>query len=269
MQITGATLAAIAGRPENDNMRSMVLGLRIAGTGAGLRRMSRLAHYLGQTAHENMGWYYDREVWGPTAAQKRYEGRKDLGNTQPGDGLRFRGRSGVQITGRANYREFTAWAKLIDPAAPDFEASPDAVNTDPWEGLGPIWYWDDGNPTGNSLNAYADQNNAEMITRRINGGLNGYDDRLAKYTRAALVLLGFGPGDVLAFQRAAGFTGKDLDNLSGPKTRAALHAALAAAPEAVFGDAPDVPAPAEPSLEAWAIAAIEKILAEYRAKLEV
>ena len=66
------------------------------------------------------------------------------------------------------------------------------MNTDPWEGLGPIWYWDSGNPTGESLNVYADEANHEMVTRRINGGLNGYADRLARYTRAALVLLGFG-----------------------------------------------------------------------------
>lgn len=262
MLITSETLAAIAVRPINDNMQSMVLGLQMAGVGAGLNRPHRLAHFLAQTAHESMGWHYDREVWGPTAAQARYEGRRDLGNVQQGDGYRFRGRSGGQITGRTNYAAFTAWARRMDASAPDFTANPDAVNTDPWEGLGPIWYWDDGNPTGESLNAYADANNAEMITRRINGGLNGYADRLHRYTRAALVLLGYPPDAVLLFQGAARFTGKDLDGLSGPKTRAALHAALTAAPLVRFTeDQPPALPPVATSDEV--LAAIYGILKPY------
>jgi putative chitinase len=60
-----------------------------------------------------------REIWGPTAAQKRYEGRKDLGNTQPGDGKRFMGRGYVQITGRANY------AKASGVVGRDLVANPD------------------------------------------------------------------------------------------------------------------------------------------------
>src|SRR5690606_17393021 len=64
---------------------------------------TRLAAFLAQVGHESGGFVYAREIWGPTEAQKRYEGRKDLGNTQPGDGSRFRGRGLIQITGRANY----------------------------------------------------------------------------------------------------------------------------------------------------------------------
>lgn len=264
MLITAETLAAIAGRPVNDNMRSMVSGLRLAGNSAGLNRPARLTHYLGQTSHESMGWHYDREVWGPTAAQKRYEGRKDLGNTQPGDGSRFRGRGGVQITGRANYAAFTKWARARSEAAPDFVSDPDAVNRDPWEGLGPIWYWDDGNPTGKSLNVYADANNAEMVTRRINGGLNGYDDRLAKYTRAALVLLGYGPTEVRRFQQDAGFTGKDVDGLAGPATRAALHRALTASPLVRLTD--EMLVAEEPADARAALIAIRNIINEYLEK---
>lgn len=233
MQLTTDHLAAIAGKPVNSNMRSTLLGLQKAGVGTGLNRAHRLAHYLGQLAHESGGWVYDREIWGPTAAQKRYEGRVSLGNTEPGDGSRYRGRGPIQITGRANYRSYTAWARRLDPNAPDFEADPDAVNTDPWEGLGPIWYWAEGNPARASLNVLADLNDIETLTRRINGGVNGLADRKAKYLRAALVLAGFGPTDVRRFQSAAGLVA---DNIAGPKTKAALHTHLKASPFITFSE---------------------------------
>lgn len=229
MILTADHLSAIAGTATNDNMRSTVAGL--AKAGAGLERPHRLAHYLGQLAHESSGWRYDREIWGPTAAQKRYEGRADLGNTQPGDGSRFRGRGPIQITGRANYRSFAAWAQKLDGRAPDFEADPEAVNTDPWEGLGPIWYWSVGNPTRASLNGLADANDLTAITRRINGGTNGLADRQARYVRAALVLVGYGATEVRRFQKEAGLTA---DGIAGPKTLAALHAKLKAMPVVQF-----------------------------------
>lgn len=242
MQITMNTLAQMSGKATNDNMRSVIDGLAMAGIGAGLNRPHRLAIYLAQLGHESEWFKYDREIWGPTAAQGRYDTRTDLGNTaaRDGDGFLYRGRGPIQITGKYNYGRFTAWAQKLDARAPDFVASPDLVNTDPWEGLGPIWYWDAGNPTGESLNVYADEANHEMVTRRINGGLTGYADRLTRYTRAALVLLGFGPADIRAFQ-AKVFTGRDVDGIDGPKTRAALHRALLAQPLATFGDKADRP----------------------------
>ncbi|QRZ14741.1 peptidoglycan-binding protein [Paracoccus methylovorus] len=236
MILTADHLSAIAGGAANDNMQSTVAGLAKAGVGAGLERPHRLAHYLGQLAHESAGWRYDREIWGPTAAQKRYEGRADLGNTQPGDGSRFRGRGPIQITGRANYRSFAAWAQKLDARAPDFEADPEAVNTDPWEGLGPIWYWSTGNPTRASLNGLADANDLTSIARRINGGTNGLADRQARYVRAALVLAGYGATEVLRFQREAGLT---VDGIAGPKTLAALHAKLKALPVVRFSATPE------------------------------
>lgn len=58
----------------------------------GVTTNRRKAHFLAQIAHESGGFQWARELWGPTYAQRRYEGRRDLGNTQPGDGYRFRGR---------------------------------------------------------------------------------------------------------------------------------------------------------------------------------
>lgn len=234
-------LARIAGGAPNENMNSALIGLRKAGVGVGLNRPHRLAHYLAQLAHESGNWKYDREIWKPTAAQLKYEGRSDLGNTQPGDGYKYRGRGPIQITGRINYREYGRWARSMDANAPDFEAHPDAILTDPWEGLSPIWYWDSGNPTGRSLNTFADANDLLTITKRINGGTNGLADRKAKYTRAALVLLGRDPNAVRAFQRDAGLVA---DGIAGPLTHRALHERLRSAPFLNFG--PSVTGPMSP-----------------------
>lgn len=231
MEINANILSAIAGKNINANMVSVASALQQYGGRFGLDQPHRLAHYLAQLLHESMGFTNDRELWGPTAAQKKYEGRKDLGNTQPGDGKKFMGRTAGQITGRANYKAFYDWCVKEGLNPPDFVKNPELLNTDPWEGLGFIWYWAVGNPTRKSLNALADVNDIEMVTRRVNGGLNGFADRMQWYTKAALVLLGFDRAGVADFQRWAETKGLQvgaIDGIDGPKTRAALHSALGA-----------------------------------------
>lgn len=231
-------LAVICGTKQNDNMESACVGVDMYGRTLGFERVHRLAQYVPQLAHESGRFRHDREVWGPTAAQKRYDTRTDLGNTAAvdGDGFRLRGRTPIQITGGDNYRAFTAWAKAMFPHLnpPDFFENPDAANTDPWEGLGPLWYWE-----RTSLNRYADEGDIEMVTRRINGGLNGYADRLQLYDRTALHFLGFHTGDVSGFQRAT--PGLTVDGVSGPRTRAAMHKALVALPPIPVADDPIPP----------------------------
>jgi putative chitinase len=231
MIVTPATLAAIAGRKTNSNMLSVVEGL--AAVSVGLDAPHRLAHFLGQTCHESGGWTYDRELWGNTPAQIRYDTRTDLGNTaaKDGDGYLYRGRTGIQITGRANFMAFTLWCRGQGLNPPDFVAMPDATLTDPWEGLGPVWYWATRRRLGLTMNQMADADDIEAITRAVNGGLNGFEDRKACTLRAQLALAG--APDVRAFQKAYGLK---VDGVAGPVTRGTLHRALLSARPVTFSE---------------------------------
>lgn len=144
---------------------------------------ARQAAFLAQIGHESGGLRWIREIWGPTSAQLRYEVRGDLGNNQPGDGRRYAGRGWIQLTGRDNYRR--AYQRLRErfPDCPDFEAEPERVATARWAALTAAEFWYNA-----GLNTLADQGKFETITRRVNGGLNGYADRLARYEDAKQAL---------------------------------------------------------------------------------
>lgn len=233
------------GRPNTELVDTIADGLVKYGSKFGLDRRSRQAHFVAQVAHESGRFRFNQEIWGPTTAQQRYEGRRDLGNTQRGDGYRFRGRGPIQLTGRANYRSFTKWCRANIGDAPDFEREPDAVAEPPWNFLAAVAYWDAFNPTGRSLNVYADQNNIEAVTRKINGGLNGFKDRCELYTRTALAFLGYdlAEGVVARFQRDAGLTGDAVDDIAGPQTRGLMHEALLKSSQKPADGHSDIPAP--------------------------
>jgi putative chitinase len=233
--------------PALQNAQSVIGSLEKYGDTFGLLVPHRLAQFLPQILHESGNFRYDKEIWGPTPAQKRYDTRKDLGNTPAvdGDGFLYRGRAGIQVTGKANYTAYRDWCRAnISPDAPDFVADPDAILTDPWEGIAPIWYWSTRN-----LNRYADSGNNEMIRRKINGGTNGLTECLDLYTKVALVMLGFKPDDIRAFQAGAkgdGLYKGDVDGLDGPQTRSALHMALAALSDTKVTAGPVVETKIEP-----------------------
>jgi putative chitinase len=137
----------------------------------------RQAAFLAQVGHECGSFRYNREIWGPTPAQAGYEGRKDLGNTQSGDGKRFMGRGWLQVTGRSNY------AAAASYFCADFLNQPELLERDDWAALTAGWFWDK-----NHLNALADSGQFEALTRRINGGLNGQADRVSRWQRAKQAL---------------------------------------------------------------------------------
>lgn len=217
--ITLTQLDKIAGKKvDRANAGSVLTALKLYGSRFGLDQPHRLAHYLTQLFHEGGAFRYDREI----ASGAAYEGRKDLGNTEKGDGVKFKGRTSIQITGRANTKAFYLWCKKLDSKCPDFVKNPELMNTDPWEGLGPIWYW-----STRDLNRLADKNDIETLTKRINGGLNGYADRLQWYAKIGLVMLNYGISDkeIKRFQKDQKL--EKIDGDAGPQTRSAIHVALA------------------------------------------
>lgn len=122
----------------------------------------RLAHLLAQLVHESGSFRYMEEL----ASGAAYEGRADLGNTQPGDGVRYKGRGPIQITGRSNYRVFGRKIGVDIERHPEIAAIPSI-------GLHlALEYW-----RNRDLNRWADADDIETITRKINGGLNGLADR--------------------------------------------------------------------------------------------
>lgn len=129
----------------------------------------RLAHFMGQCAHESGGFIYMEEI----ASGAAYEGRADLGNTQPGDGKRYKGRGPIQLTGRANYRAFGREVGI------DFESHPELVSHPSIGLLAAVRYWNSRN-----LNAKADANDLIGITKAINGGTNGLHDRTERTAKA-------------------------------------------------------------------------------------
>lgn len=113
-------------------------------------------------------------------AEKVYGGR--MGNTEAGDGYAFRGRGIKQLTGRDNYRAFTAWARKRFDNVPDFEEVPDVVATVPWSIRSALFYWDTAR-----CNRFADKNDIRGLTKAINGGQNGFADRREAFRNACAV----------------------------------------------------------------------------------
>jgi putative chitinase len=220
----------------------------------------RIAHFLAQTCHESAGFRTTEEF----ASGEAYEGRKDLGNTEPGDGPRFKGRGLLQLTGRSNYREYGRALKL------DLEADPQLAAEPRRSLLIACEYW-----KRRRINEACDRDDVVQVTQIINGGQNGIADRrvltgrakaaLARIealqisgaqppgdrpvlhrgaTGAAVALLqgmlrdlnfalaidgDFGPGTEVAVTRFQSEAGIDVDGVVGMQTWTALDAALQAA----------------------------------------
>ena len=158
--------------------------LTAAVTEFGIDQPARTAAFLAQLAHESAQCKFMEEIWGPTAAQRRYEPpdklATNLGNTEPGDGFRFKGRGPIQVTGRANYRRFGDLLGLDLVATPAQAAAPEVA----FRIAALFW-------SKKGLNELADRVTPEAfreITRRINGGFNGLAERQRFYETAKTIL---------------------------------------------------------------------------------
>ncbi|MGU9833320.1 MULTISPECIES: glycoside hydrolase family 19 protein [unclassified Pseudomonas] len=143
----------------------------------GIVGLLRVAAFIAQVGHESGQFRWLKELWGPTAQQVGYEGRADLGNTVPGDGSKYRGRGLIQITGRANY------AACGEALGLDLLSKPELLELPQHAAMSAAWFW-----SMEGLNTLADQGDFVKITRRINGGINGLEDRLLLWDKAKKVL---------------------------------------------------------------------------------
>lgn len=145
----------------------------------------RQACYIAQVGHESMRFSRVREIWNPkqVPAQARYEGRVDLGNTQPGDGMRFMGRGLIQITGRDNY------TKASKALGVDFVRNPQLLERDDYAAMVSAWWWHE-----HGCNELADSGDFLALSIRINGKIpetglpNGWADRQELWTTAKAAL---------------------------------------------------------------------------------
>jgi putative chitinase len=151
--------------------------LNIAMAEFAINTPARQAAFIAQVAHETVQLRFMREIWGPTAVQRAYEGRADLGNTYPGDGSLYRGRGLIQITGRANYKACGAALGL------DLILYPELLEQPMYACRSAAWFW-----KTHGLNELADAGDQVKITRRINGGTNGLAERLAYFEIARKVI---------------------------------------------------------------------------------
>lgn len=129
------------------------------------------AAIMAQCRHESGNFRFFKEIWGPSPTQSRYEGRRDLGNNQPGDGKKYLGRGYIQITGRANYR---ACGRFIGK---DLINVPELLQTKEAGAAAVVYFFGSSEANGSRIakrNAWGD---ILAVTRAVNGGTNGLDER--------------------------------------------------------------------------------------------
>lgn len=165
LSVTAERLRRLVPSGKPDIIAGVVAGFDGLATSAGVTTRLRICHFLAQAAHET-----DRlrtlEEYGGLAYFARYEGRRDLGNTQPGDGARYHGRGIFQLTGRANYRRF---GEIIGV---DLEREPERAKEPDISLRVAFAYWRE-----RGCNAAADADDVVAVTKLINGGRNGLSER--------------------------------------------------------------------------------------------
>jgi predicted chitinase len=135
---------------------------------AGYTEPTERAMFLAQMAHESGNFRYDEEIHDGS----NYEGRSDLGNTQPGDGKRYKGRGYIQLTGRANYTHYGSKLGVDLAGKPELAKRPDIAADVA------VAYWNE-----RVDRAAAVKGDVRTVTRNINGGYNGLQDRIDKFKK--------------------------------------------------------------------------------------
>jgi len=163
-------------KPSKNPPDELIQAMKDYGISTPLQR----AHFLAQVAHETAQFIYKEEL----ASGAAYEGRKDLGNTQPGDGKKFKGRGYIQVTGRVNYEAYNKYLKSKG-ITDDVLANPTLVATK-YAADAAAWWWAVLGPKGvkkfnSKANEGADESIVTQITRWVNGGENGLEDRKQKF----------------------------------------------------------------------------------------
>ena len=176
MVITESQIRRIMPSVKNDKVKEFVRSFNQWNDTFGINTPLRAAHYIAQVCHETGQLKWLEEI----ASGAQYEGRKDLGNTQPGDGKRFKGRGYLQCTGRSNYQAYQDSGYCVG----DLMAHPEWLAKQPGCQKASMYFW-----MKNNLNKWADADDCRGVTRKINGGYNGYAQR-AYYTRIAKKVFG-------------------------------------------------------------------------------
>lgn len=162
MQITSRLLRRLCPTAKQDIIDDVAAYFNKHAAAYDITTEDRICHFFAQAAHESAHFQTLSEY----ADGSAYEGRADLGNSQSGDGRRYKGRGIFQLTGRANYRLFGKQIGL------DLENNPELAENAEVSVLTALEYW-----KNKHFNEYADDNNIDLITYRINGGYNGLAER--------------------------------------------------------------------------------------------
>lgn len=179
--ITEYMIAALSPDCDNPDEIANSLNAAIDLFSQNLSTPTRIAHFVGQCCHESDGFRALEEY----ATGEDYEGRDDLGNIQEGDGVRFKGRSFIQTTGRDNYQNLTD--ELGGKLGVDFIATPEKLADPAYAGIGAGLWWNNA-PINRKCDAGLSDAAIEGVTRIVNGGTNGLDDRIEKTNIIARLL---------------------------------------------------------------------------------
>lgn len=177
--ITAEQLKSIMPHATAENIRTYLPYLNETMLRFGIDTAIRQCHFLAQLAVESGSLRYVREL----ASGEAYEGRESLGNVFPGDGVKFKGRGLIQLTGRENYRRFQDWLVLNYAEDIDILTYPELVENPQLAVMVAGWYWDVRN-----INVWADHDDIVRVTQKVNGGRNGLTQRIEFLNHAKLVL---------------------------------------------------------------------------------